>query len=471
MQRGGIVALACLFLSGCVEKVPGATTDLQQSIDPLRPGDLASGVSLVPSVSYSQSKVLIKEGGVVCTEGQVCPSSVGMVATPSPQGVGLCTGFLLGSDLLVTSSSCIPSDLKNGLNARVERSLVPCSGRLTVFFPADSTTQLPAESRGCSEILGVTEEDVAFVRLSSSLGRKPYPISFEGLAEGLKIQMPYLTPLSEVKVLAELRVSECISIQGSLVLPSFDHPLRSQVVVAGCPAGNAASGAPLLDQGGNIRAVVRSPYRHEALIQSTFKALLGETEVAEFTQAANWACQQFPASLPQRRLPSECSPSITSAPVGVLDDWVERANQDALGRLSQWQLTHGGVILKWKLPVLTQSQTSDVVPLPDCFLDPQGWLQQYKHWYWAGGYEASTNFILILPRYRSSLLMNSFTQLSYRVDALPDLDVLVSFSPREIAEGEQSTLDVRMLSSQGRPGATLYAPKVIHRCNSTSSSL
>ncbi len=279
---------ALLALSCAREKPPShSPTSINQSV-PL--------VQVEKIGSYKEAVELIRATTLECASSE-CPPSVGLFLAadkaggfaPDSDSVAACTAVLVGEDLALTNSHCIPSAVK----------LLPdlCSERIRITFPA--TAHSAEESFACSALLGHSERatstspDLALLKLEKKTSR-PYPaLNRSGVANS--------TPLLSVKVNPHLKnktgtiVSEyCVSAAGSYRMPIYRDESSPSLVMGDCTAIPGNSGSPLFDKTGNLTGLMQAalPISENSFAEWSKLLEKSEESITSLALATSLICYQ-----------------------------------------------------------------------------------------------------------------------------------------------------------------------------------
>jgi hypothetical protein len=207
---------------------------------------------------------LIARAKLSCDEASDCPGNVAlMIAVTEKTGDTVtfhqCTSFLVADDVIATNSHCVPPKLR--------QPGAKCSGQIAFVFPSKAGKPQRAE---CAEVLSATKIDedsksrdylrkidVAFLKLSSKVsGAAPYKFDRRGLADGVNLKALVIDPVKQGQIEGSLKVQSCNTVQATFANPSYVTEHAAVVTAAGCEARIGNSGAPAIDDDGNVRAVV-----------------------------------------------------------------------------------------------------------------------------------------------------------------------------------------------------------------------
>lgn len=421
----------------------------------------ASGAGRIPTQGMLQAQRIAREAEVTCGDGVSCPEAIGMVVSTQESGVSTCTGFLIAPDLAVTSSLCVPADLRGGDAS--------CGARMRILFPADPRGAFAAQEADCASVSMQPGDSHAYLRLSAASSRRPLAVDASGLPDGDLVQVPVVSPVSSTKPIGEIQMLSCRVAQHSVVLPEFVSPFSPVASLAGCQVGSTHPGAPVLDGRGAARAVIKGGFGGVEQYQAEFQQLLGPRQVPDFAFASNFACIKTPlAAASGRALPRACAPSRGAAPAGLpraITPALVAAAQSLLAKQSAAWRSEPSHKLRWEMPpVGADAVTPEVRPQPSCIANPDRWLGEYSRWYSLWGYDEDAQFELSVPRYRIHYELNEQLRPYAWVTPLGSVPVLVTIHPRDIAKKGSTSVLVQAKLPNGKAGATLFSSASLRKC-------
>lgn len=226
---------------------------------------------------------------VFCEKSSACPSHLAKVMVVEQRSRRFCTGTLIDSRILMTSTSCLPKQLRS--------AGVSCSK--DVFFFFEKSNDGTPEMVGCTKVLQVSElqggnpalwrDDVALLELDQPMHwRRKLAIDRNGLPEDRTYSYFTVDQVDEHKGI--IRKRDCLPSHNSYVNPLASHPASPNMVISGCDFYKSSSGSPLLDSKGRIRALA-SQGMSETLrnLLNTSGMVLGDP-LKPILHATNFAC-------------------------------------------------------------------------------------------------------------------------------------------------------------------------------------
>lgn len=204
--------------------------------DPADPGELASRVHLR------------------CVDAR-CPEGVGMLVRPEGEELQRCTATLVGPDLALTASHCLPPAARH--------PGASCRGTWLTFAAAEGHPAEWAACRGVLEARPVRDEevmrtDVALLRLARRVDREPLAVSFVpfGQRPEVVVGVVAVSPHPIYPSQHELSTRLCrIATRESAVAAYGEEAARVGWLIE-CPSQPGNSGSPVVDARGRVRAVL-----------------------------------------------------------------------------------------------------------------------------------------------------------------------------------------------------------------------
>jgi hypothetical protein len=241
---------------------------------------------MTPGIS-SELESLLEKQEVSCEAGRVCPNYITKIVVIDRGQPKFCTGFLVNSDTVATSSSCLSSLLR--LNNQ------DCSKDVHFFFTR--TFNRGTERVGCKKVLTASQlstrdpilwrEDVAFLELETPLYYRRYlPISRDGFQNRRSFTVWGVEQMDEFTSI--IRREECEAVHETYINPLASHESSPNMTFAGCVFKNGYSGAPILDSRGRVRGLtstgmdpkLRSYLESTGLLTSPLRPMFHSTSFA-----------------------------------------------------------------------------------------------------------------------------------------------------------------------------------------------
>jgi hypothetical protein len=208
----------------------------ERSSDPSDPGELAGRVHLR------------------CADTR-CPEGVGMLVRAEGEELQRCTATLIGPDLALTASHCLPPAARH--------AGASCRGTWLTFAAADGHPAEWAACRGVVRARPVRDEevmrtDVALLRLARSVDREPLAVALVPIAQRPEVVVGVVavSPHPIYPSQHELSTRLCrVATRDSAVAAYGEEAARVGWLIE-CPSHPGNSGSPVVDARGRVRAVL-----------------------------------------------------------------------------------------------------------------------------------------------------------------------------------------------------------------------
>lgn len=242
-----------------------------------------------------------------CTEEDNCPESLGRVIIydSTNDEINNCSGFLISSEYLVTSSGCLTQEL-------LEKK-VSCQGRIFTMFAEQS--QVQAETVGCSELVfktnvhstdpEIVKNALAIIRIDKKISRRFLIPSDQKLKHGDLFEM-WAVKFTKPNEAIGFK-QNCTHIKGS-----YAHPLSAlsqknpNILLSGCHVEDSMRGGIWGDQVGRVFGMLHSELPAYVVNYLRYKELLETGNVNALSFATNLGCFQQLLSRPTSADSIEC---------------------------------------------------------------------------------------------------------------------------------------------------------------------
>lgn len=230
-----LIILGCALLAACAK-----------NREPDSPAN--SLVRIFHAASAIEAETLAKNNTIHCAASSNCPASVGQFTGQQGKDVAACTAFLIGDDLAVTNSHCIPSSVK--------LSPALCADRIRITFPA--TGGFREESIACKTLEAQSDRpndispDLALIRLARGTGRPAFQVH-GGVTPGEAFTAYKVNPSRPEpnRLLGELVAETCPAVANTYLFPLYRDAMDS-VFAAGCSSVPGNSGSPVVGENGVV---------------------------------------------------------------------------------------------------------------------------------------------------------------------------------------------------------------------------
>lgn len=243
-----------VLLPGCAKQKPAPAAP------PASPNQAAPLVKVEEVASFTDAMQVVATTSLDCEDGS-CPLQVGLFLaadkaggfSPGSDSVAACTAVLVGEDLALTNSHCIPSAVK----------LLPdlCAERVRIVLP--ESAGYPEESLACAALLGHSERatnvspDLALIRLERKSARPAALLRRDGMANGARLRSVKVNP--DLKNLrGSVKSETCVSVASSYRMPIYTGPSSPALVLGDCTALPGNSGSPFFDSDGRVAGLMQA---------------------------------------------------------------------------------------------------------------------------------------------------------------------------------------------------------------------
>lgn len=395
----------------------------------------------ISTTTIQEATRIAKEAKLLCPIDAPCHPSVALYIATKESGVVTCTSTLVGEDLMLTNSHCIPKEVKT--------SPENCSKSIHFIFPSTSLG-LEEESVKCKELIGFTEipkiisPDFSLIRLEKKMARMPIHVNQNGIPLGKTLTIYKIDPLKDRAASGRMVRTSCTTAENSILLPMFQKSEDPLLAIGGCAEsipGN--SGSPILDQEGKLAAIMQgalSP-KDDAARKLIANQMDANDKIAYFSLATNANClgkdfikswQINPNCANLENLPSSNFNGLKLFPREDSEEKISKLISPYLNKLP-------GLPLQWNRVAEKNTQLlREVTLVPNCFQPSVMWIDNYiKNGKISDFGEISAN----VPVVATKLILNSNLQPK-RVDVFisQERNLVYRFNPAALMENGESTL-------------------------------
>lgn len=187
---------------------------------------------------------------IKCADAKQCSSSVAGILSDKKN---VCTGVLVGPDLLATNLHCLPLNLR--------KKNASCKDRILISFP--ETKDFPEEFLNCRKVIAISSSlkdtpvtpDYAFVRVNKPTHRHTLKINNEGIFNNEILTIAKIDPIGSQGLLRQIT---CKATQGSLLNPLFKSAQSSVISLIPCEIISGNSGSPVLSGTNQVKGLINS---------------------------------------------------------------------------------------------------------------------------------------------------------------------------------------------------------------------
>ena len=418
---------ACFLMVGCGKKA-------KEDGSPDR--------STPPIETDQQRQEYLSKQDVNCETNQACPNYITKILIFNGDQKKFCTGFLTDENTVATSSSCLPSILRqNGLD---------CSKDVYFFFP--KTANRPAETATCSKIVLVSElegqdpilwrDDVAFLQLKSPIShRRQASITRDGVVNNKQFVSWMVDQQDDYSAI--IKKSQCESIHNNYVNPLVLNESSPNMLFTDCAVTNGGSGAPILDSRGKVRAMISTGMdkKLRAYLEST--GLL-TTKLKEMFHATNFACASTPEDndmLDEK----ECLKDLTYQKVDRIRSEMLSTNMlfgDLRKKLEE-SLEKTSKYVRFGVKIIPKGDVQETQIYPKCFKPLKDWLS---------GMPSKNNYVdeVMLPVKSFRRTMDAYGRIQGSTVEKPETKNMVQFSLKNLrSETRKSSVLMWISGNEG----------------------
>ncbi len=211
--------------------------------------------------SLGEAQLAQETASLTCASAEDCPGNVGLLLLadqaggflPGTPSLGACTAALVGEDLALTNSHCIPEAVK--------QNPALCGERLRLILPR--TRAHKEERLACRELLGSSARptpmspDLALFRLEKKVTRPALITRREGIADHAALKITSVTP-QLASLTGVIQSQRCESAAHSYRMPVYQNEKSSVFVLGDCESVPGNSGSPVLNQKGELVGLLQA---------------------------------------------------------------------------------------------------------------------------------------------------------------------------------------------------------------------
>jgi hypothetical protein len=422
-------ALFSIALIGCGKKAEVKPKPPIREVDPVQ----------------GEMEKLLQKQSVECENGISCPGGMAKIAVVDRDKLRFCTGFLVNSVTLATSSSCLTESL------RISSDDSRCEKDFHVFFPRFGFED--QKRVGCKRILlsspligkdpTLWRNDITYIELSEPVYRRSFRLSRQGIEDAKFVTLWKVDAQNdEVGI---IRKEDCQAIQKSYVNPLAENEFSPVITLSGCEFTKGNTGGVVLGNQGKWRGIVSQP------IEKTMDDFLRNSglliePLAPILHVSNGAC--LPSVLDSDPvLERECFKDLDVRQVDVRRsemlnaDTPYQANRSAV----QDQINAVRPYFVWTAQLIKNNSDNSysVKIVPKCMNKVSTWIDQ------VGRGSKKSTYSMVLPDWKLILGFDRSSRLVSRMDESLQQKIFVQFSPKNAWNNNKTEVNVWRQGTQG----------------------
>jgi hypothetical protein len=280
-----------------------------------------------------------------------CPNGVGLLLTThfTYREVEACTAFLVEPDVLMTSSHCVPTDLRRPGSSGANRMIVKLPFQNQILRVAFVIYSSPLNDDELTP-------DYALLRLKSPAIGRPIKVRRHGFANRISVEVWRMVkdgPRSRL-----LASTQCQTLQNSDLFPLFNNSFSPIAAITHCEIEEGHSGAPVLNSQGEAIGLIDAVIETDRLPISAVMNPHGTKNLPVVVLATNLACVQDFKREPTPVVPAcrtdttgnwlkEEHRRLTKATIATQSPYLESKIQE---KIQEW-LTKNSSVVKWKIEI------------------------------------------------------------------------------------------------------------------------
>lgn len=413
--------------------------------------------SLVLAEGGESSRSLVLRSNTQCTEESKCSPAVALLGSTQGENAFFCTAYLVSPQIMVTSSQCIPQDLRS--------AGASCENRIWAFFPKIGS--LDESQAPCAKIISTssnTESKFAgphytYLSLQVPVNRPALPIEAysPGFEEKFSIQKMEITPYHD-HFRGVLIEETCKNYFGNFLNPLDEYRPSPLLSLADCTISKGNIGAPLINLRGKAFGILQAKVDENDVSAKLTGTSMIDSTLAPLGIAANLGCTSPPAELGFQVFEGCITRNEKDQPP---TEWINSRLRVALEKnLQHWDSSLSW--LRWESQSLTKEQAEKLssspsdphlrlyfVPYPKCFAPTDQWIKHYKNL--LGHPNKTYEETLDWKSWRFDFGPNQYLQADYREvkSELETKKIRVQFSPAKAQSLQKSVFKVSIRLPQG----------------------
>lgn len=308
-----------------------------------------------------------------CAE-ESCPEYLAKILVITDGKPTYCTGTLVNSNTILTSSSCIPREV------RIRGKY--CSDEIFAVFGSSNPAIIP-----CEQILEIDSKisflepamwkgDYLLFKLTDDVEREIPKAADRGVLNKENLDLWRIDFKNDL--LSVIKKDKCISVHNSYLNPFVDSSAHPMQVVAGCESGTGAQGSALINSDGELAGILSQEMSGNLYnFLSNSNVLAGE--LSRYHHVTNLSCLAFLGSSID---PNRCNPNLSLYRLDALRADVLRGidvNHTDMTSVSR-ELSDSGTYFKWEFEFQKRAWSGTYelsIKRPECIKDTDGWIYEF----------------------------------------------------------------------------------------------
>jgi V8-like Glu-specific endopeptidase len=407
----------------------------------------------------------ISEQNLTCKDEQECPDNIAKLVIIDRQRISFCTGTLISTDTILTTSSCLPRSLRvPGLN---------CQNNIFAIFP--KTYSKPVQRIGCSKIISsdtnefddpaLRRSDFAFVKLKDKVNRSSSFVSRRGLNVNSQYNAIKINYVDDY--MGEMVKKKCNPLLNSFANPFTTSKYSPMVTVSDCGFLEGNVGAPVFNSKGFIVGLFSSKMDKKVGSFILNRNILNEP-MADIHHVANTTCIKFPFTRYEIQRNKECTKDIN---ISLLDQLRRKILVNSKIHLNNMMNIKAEIekpvkYFKWKIKFFGNANSSTFEPhieKPNCFFNLKSWIGEFYSR--LGRLRTWVRKDIELPHYVLNTKLNRLLQPISVVTEQPNKKYSFYFNPRYASQMNNTSVVIGNTTLHGEPQENISYPDITSSCS------
>ncbi len=383
-------------------------------------------------VTGTDSDKMIAAANVFCmaSDPTACSPSVGMlVARIDDNQVAECTTFLVGPDVVMTNSHCLPDELKVSGSA--------CVGHMVAKFP--TVTGYAGEEFDCSQVLVASTlsektksvPDYAVLKLTKASSRPPLVLNRAGFSDHGTYKIFKVNPVGDgEQISGGLDSANCTAVHNSMMVPNSGSDSSMNMMIADCTVIHGNSGSPLVDSNNQVHGVIQMTIDKEKLDTLLLTTKFKQTDhaMSPIGGGTNFACLQLPKEVKGPAISSECSSVL--AKVGTTADAKSPDELRLEKQLNDDMKKNASPVTRsFQWDAIQYKDSQSFIPIPRCTIDSSALIKGHKPT------DISGEVIFKVPMIDISIEINRyFVPTIQLIESISVVSIALDYNPKDLLD-------------------------------------